>query len=127
LTKVLDRVNITQTNKRGGEIVDKNKILETCSNDMLKTLYEHRENEEGIITSEFVEELKQTQTERNKKYKEFEAELKNSIKDEEKSFEIIELLNQYEDVYNNEHGLYYKQYYKTGAKDMIKLILECLS
>ena len=93
MTKVLDRVNITQTNKRGGEIVDKNKILETCNNDMLKTLYEHRENEEGIITSEFVEELKQTQTERNKKYKEFEAELKNSIKDEEKSFEIIELLN----------------------------------
>lgn len=89
----MDRVNITQTNKRGGEIVDKNKILETCSNDMLKTLYEHRENEEGIITSEFVEELKQTQTERNKKYKEFEAELKNSIKDEEKNFEIIELLN----------------------------------
>lgn len=127
MTKVLDRVNITQTNKRGGEIVDKNKILETCSNDMLKTLYEHRENEEGIITSEFVEELKQTQTERKKKYKVFETELKNSIKDEEKSLEIIELLNQYEDVYNNEHGLYYKQYYKTGAKDIIKLILECLS
>lgn len=40
---------------------------------------------------------------------------------------IIELLNQYEDVYNNEYGLYYKQYYKTGAKDIIKLILECLS
>lgn len=107
--------------------MDKNKILETCNNDMLKTLYEHRENEEGIITSEFVEELKQTQTERKKKYKELETELKNSIKDEEKSLEIIELLNQYEDVYNNEHGLYYKQYYKTGAKDMIKLILECLS
>ena len=127
MTKVLNRVNITQTNKKGGEIVDKNKILETCNNDMLKTLYEHRENEEGIITSEFVEELKQTQTERKKKYKELETELKNSIKDEEKSLEIIELLNQYEDVYNNEHGLYYKQYYKTGAKDMIKLILECLS
>ena len=63
--------------------MDKNKILETCNNDMLKTLYEHRENEEGIITSEFVEELKQTQTERKKKYKELETELKNSIKDEE--------------------------------------------
>ena len=93
MTKVLDRVNITQTNKKGGEIVNKNKILETCNNDMLKTLYEHRENEEGIITSEFVEELKQTQTERKKKYKELETELKNSIKDEEKSLEIIELLN----------------------------------
>lgn len=107
--------------------MDKNKILETCNNDILNALYEHRENEEGIITSEVVEELKQTQTERKKKYKEFERKLKNYIKNEEKSFEIIELLNQYEDVYNNEHGLYYKQYYKTGAKDMIKLILECLS
>lgn len=34
---------------------------------------------------------------------------------------MIELLNQYGDVYNNEHRLYYKQYYKTGAKDIIKL------
>lgn len=127
MTKVLDRVNITQTNKRGGEIVDKNKILETCNNDILNALYEHRENEEGIITSTFIDELKQTQIERKKKHNEFETELKNSIKDEEKSLEIIELLNQYEDVYNNEHGLYYKQYYKIGAKDMIKLILECLS
>lgn len=77
MTKVLDRVNITQTNKRGGEIVYKNKIIKTCNNGMLNALYEHRENEEGIITSEFVEELKQTQTERKKKYKEFETELKN--------------------------------------------------
>ena len=107
--------------------MDKDKLLETCNNNMLNALYEHRENEEEVITSEFIEELKQTQTERKKKYEEFEIELKNAIKDEEKRFMIIELLNQYEDVYNNEHGLYYKQYYKTGAKDMIKLILECLS
>lgn len=107
--------------------MDKNKILETCNNDILNALYEHRENEEGIITSTFIDELKQTQIERKKKHNEFETELKNSIKDKEKSLEIIELLNQYEDVYNNEHGLYYKQYYKIGAKDMNKLILECLS
>ena len=106
--------------------MDKNKILETCNNDMLNALYEHRENEEEVITSEFIEELKQTQTERKKKYEEFEIELKNSIKDEER-WQQIDKDNEYEDVYNNEHGLYYKQYYKTGAKDMIKLILECLS
>lgn len=94
--------------------------------DILKAIYEYRENEGDIITSEFREELRKEQQERKGRYTKFEEELKKHVKDEKAVLEIIELLDQYEDSYNNEHGLYYEQYYKTGIKDVIKLILQCL-
>lgn len=100
-------------------------LLENKSN-ILKALYEYRENEGDIITSEFREELRKEQQERKDRYAKFEEELKKHVRDEKAALEIIELFDQYEDSYNNEHGLYYEQYYKTGVKDVIKLILQCV-
>ncbi len=41
-------------------------LLEMNKSDILKELYEHRENEGEIITSEFKEELRKEQQERKK-------------------------------------------------------------
>ncbi len=101
-------------------------LLEMHKSDILQILYEYRENEGEIITSEFRETLEKEQQERKKRYTKFEEELKKYVKDEKSISEIIELFEQYEDSYNNEHGLYYEQYYKTGIKDVIKLILQCV-
>lgn len=101
-------------------------LLEMHKSDILQTLYEYRENEGDIITSECKETIRKEQQERKSRYTKFEEKLKKNIKDEKSISEIIELFKQYEDSYNNEHGLYYEQYYKTGIKNVIKLILQCV-
>lgn len=109
--------------------MDKNVIsslLEMNKSDILKALYEYRENEGDIITAEFKDELRKTQKEKRHRYIKFQEELKKQVKDEKNVHKIIELFDQYEEEYNNEHGLYYEQYYKIGIKDVLKLILQCL-
>lgn len=93
---------------------------------ILKALYEHRENEDDIITDEFKEKLSAIQERKKHHYNEFETLLKKHVNDDEKVNKIINLLEIYQDEYNNEHGFYYEQYYKAGVKDMMKLILQCL-
>lgn len=95
-------------------------------NDILKAIYEYRENEGDIITSEFKDELRKTQKEKRHRYIKFQEELKKYVKTKEEISKIIDLFDRYEEEYNNEHGLYYEQYYKTGIKDVMKLILQCL-
>lgn len=101
-------------------------VLEMNNQDILKALYKYRENECDSITPEFKEELRMAQERKKCRYKKFEEALKKYVNDKEKVTKIINLLDIYEDEYNNEHGLYYEQYYKAGVKDMMKLILQCL-
>ncbi|HBC84266.1 MAG TPA: hypothetical protein DCZ30_02120 [Clostridiales bacterium] len=101
-------------------------LLKMNKSDILKALYEFRENEGDIITAEFKEEVRETQEKRKNRYDEFEEELKKYVKTKEEISKIIDLFDRYEEEYNNEHGLYYEQYYKTGIKDVMKLLLQCL-
>lgn len=103
-----------------------NSLLKMNKSDILQALYEFRENEGDIITAEFREEIRETQEKRRSRYNQFEEELKKHVKDEKEITKIIDLFDRYEEEYNNEHGLYYEQYYKIGIKDVIKLILQCL-
>lgn len=103
-----------------------NSLLEVNKDDMLKAIYEHRENEDDIITPEFKEELRVAQERKKYRYDKFEDELKKHVNNEKQVNKIIALFDQYEDEYNNEHGLYYEQYYKVGIKDITKLLLQCL-
>ena len=98
-------------------------LLKMNKSDILKALYEFRENEGDIITAEFKEEVRETQEKRKNRYEEFEEEY---VKTKDEISKIIDLFDRYEEEYNNEHGLYYEQYYKTGIKDVMKLLLQCL-
>ena len=104
-----------------------NSLLEMDKEDMLKALYEYRENKDGIVTEKFLEESKNEQDKTNVAYLKFKDKLKSYINDDKKISDIMNAFELYKDAYNNEHGLYYKQYYKIGIEDAMKLILQCLA
>ena len=40
--------------------------------------------------------------------------------------EKMKLIKEYENSYNIENSLYYEQYYKTGIKDGVKFMSQCI-
>lgn len=61
-----------------------NSLLEVNKDDMLKAIYEHRENEDDIITPEFKEELRVAQERKKYRYNRFEEEIKKHVNNEKK-------------------------------------------
>ena len=102
-----------------------NSILEITQDDFLKVLYEHRNNEGGIITGQFKEKVTPFQVkveEEKKTLINFRKDnLNNPSKIEKIKIKLQELLDSYSDL----HGLYQEQYYNTGISDGVKLMLQC--
>ncbi len=98
----------------------------TKNEDILSGLYEFRENEGNVITLEFKKSIKDTQEMRKNNYLKLEGKLKKYFVNEQEFKEIMELIKEYENSYNIENSLYYEQYYKTGIKDGVKFMSQCI-
>ena len=98
----------------------------TKNEDILSGLYEFRENEGNVITLEFKKSIKDTQEMRKNNYLKLEVKLKKYFVNEQEFKEIMELIKEYENSYNIENSLYYEQYYKTGIKDGVKFMSQCI-
>ena len=98
----------------------------TKNEDILSGLYEFRENEGNVITLEFKKSIKDTQEMRKNSYLKLEGKLKKYFVNEQEFKEIMELIKEYENSYNIENSLYYEQYYKTGIKDGVKFMSQCI-
>ena len=94
--------------------------------DFLQLFWQYRD-ENGIIkTTGFNEELETAKEKRQHLYAKLIAEITKNIVNEKELKNIIGIVENYNDKYNLEQGIYYRQYYKTGMKDAVKFIFQCL-
>ncbi len=92
----------------------------------LQVLWLYREDKGVIKTADFNKELETTKEKREEAYAKLMAELTVNITDKQKLKLIVEVLSNYSDKCNIEQSIYYEQYYKTGVKDIVRFILQCL-
>ena len=85
--------------------------------DFLQLFWQYRD-ENGII--------KTAKEKRQHLYAKLIAEITKNIVNEKELKNIIGIVENYNDKYNLEQGIYYRQYYKTGMKDAVKFIFQCL-
>lgn len=100
-------------------------ILEVTQDDFLRVLYEHRNNSGGIFTQVFKEKMKKINQKKQQAYSELIDKLKEKIKDNSDVEEIIIALENYIEKNNDESGYYMEEYYSTGVKDGVKMMLQC--
>ena len=100
----------------------KKQVLEMTESEVLKFIAEYREHSISIKNSVFYEEMQDAKKERQDAYCKFEKEIKENIKDESKFEGVMKYLEEYINVFNNEHGVYYSHYYVTAIKDVAKLL-----
>jgi len=105
------RVNITHNlGKWGKDYMEKS------------TKKEMRENSITIKNSVFYQEMQEAKKERQNAYCKFEQKLEDNIKDESNLKQVMKILEEYINAFNNEHGIYYNHYYVVAIKDMAKLL-----
>lgn len=94
--------------------------------DFLQLFWQYRDENGVIQTADFNEELEEAKEKRQHLYAKLIAELTKNIADKKQLKDIIGIAEEYNDKYNIEQAIYYKQYYKTGMKDSVRFIFQCL-
>lgn len=100
----------------------KKEVSEMTESEVLKFIAEYRENSITIKNSIFYQEMQEAKKERQNAYCKFEQKLKDNIKDESNLKQVMKILEEYINAFNNEHGIYYNHYYVVAIKDMAKLL-----
>jgi hypothetical protein len=107
-----------------------NKCLNCCLDEkdesFVKVIYEHKENTDGIITSDFIKKIIGSKNNTKQTYTNLINTIRGTIKDSKMKDQVEVLLEEYSDAIGEENGLYCEQYYSTGFKDAVKLITNCI-
>ena len=100
-------------------------ILEVTQDDFLRVLYEHRNNDWEEIATVLNSKLQPIKLQKSEKYKSLIQLIKENLKDDKCIGKIQDSFQEYLNICNNEDGMYNEEYYNTGVKDGVKLMLQC--
>lgn len=100
-------------------------ILEVTQDDFLRVLYEYRSNNWESILLDLKIKMKPIKEKKDTKYQHLIKIIRENLKNEDSINEIENCLQEFLDILNNEDSIYNEQYYNTGIRDGVKLMLQC--